>query len=137
MRGSLLGRFLTNATGNEIGQHTILPSSFAGSTRNMVQNCQDALAINRHFHGADLFITITANPNWPEVTWELLPGQSASDRPDLVVCVFHAKVSQLLKDLNEHGVIGRTVARVWTIEFQKRGLPHMHLIVFLDPAHKL
>jgi hypothetical protein len=126
-----------NATGNEIGQRTILPSSFIGGTRNMIQNCQDALPINRHFHGADLFITITANPNWPEVTRELLPGQTASDRPDLVVRVFHAKVAQLLKDLNEHGVMGRTVARVWTIEFQKRGLPHMHLIVFLDPAHKL
>jgi hypothetical protein len=49
-----------NATGNEIGQRTILPSSFIGGTRNMIQNCQDALAINRHFHGADLFITITA-----------------------------------------------------------------------------
>jgi len=103
----------------------------------MIQNCQDALAINRHFHGADLFITITANPNWPDVTWELLPGQTASDCPDLVVCVFHAKVAQLLRDLNEHGVMGRTVARVWTIEFQKRGLPHMHLIVFLHSAHKL
>ena len=126
-----------NATGDGIGQRTILPSSFVGGTRNMVQKCQDALAINRHFHGADLFITITANPNWPEVTRELLPGQTASDRPDLVVRVFHAKVAQLLKDLNEHGVMGCTVARVWTIEFQKRGLPHMHLIVFLHTAHKL
>jgi len=116
---------------------TILPSSFVGGTRNMVQLCQDALAINRHYHGADLFITVTANPNWPEVTRELLPGQTPADCPDLVVRVFHAKVAQLLKDLNEHGVMGHTVARVYTIEFQKRGLPHMHLIVFLDPAHKL
>jgi hypothetical protein len=126
-----------NATGNEIGQRTILPSSFIGGTCNMIQNCQDALAINHHFHGADPFITITANPNWPEVTWELLPGQSASDRPDLVVHVFHAKVTQLLNDLEKHGVMGRAVARVWTIEFQKCGLPHMHLILFLAPEHKL
>ena len=71
----------------------------------MIQNCQDALAINHHFHGADLFITITANPNCPEITRELLPGQSASDHPDLVVCVFHAKVTQLLKDLEKHGEV--------------------------------
>ena len=126
-----------NATGNGIGQCTILPSSFVGGTCYMIQNCQGALAINHYFHGADIFITVTANPNWLEVTQELLPGQSASDRPDLVVRVFHAKVTQLLKDLNNHGVMGCTVARVWTIEFQKRGLPHMHLIVFLDPAHKI
>jgi len=103
----------------------------------MIQNCQDALAINQHFHGADLFITITANPNWPEVIQELLPGQTASDFPDLVVHVFHAKVAQLLDDLEKCGVMRHTVARVWTIEFQKCDLPHMYLIVFLDLAHKL
>ena len=40
-----------NATGENIGQRTILPSSFSGSTRNMIQNCQDALAINCYFGG--------------------------------------------------------------------------------------
>ena len=50
----------------------------------MIQHCQDALAINRHFRGADFFLTMTANPNWPEIKEALLPGQSPSDRPDLV-----------------------------------------------------
>ena len=49
--------------GCDLGQHLILPSTFTGSSRNMIQNCQDALAINRHFHGADLFLTMTADPN--------------------------------------------------------------------------
>ena len=35
-----------NATGNEIGQRTILPSSFIKGTHYMIQNCQDALAID-------------------------------------------------------------------------------------------
>ncbi len=68
-----------NATGENVGQWTILPSSFAGSTRNMIQNCQDALAINRYHSGADLFITATADPNWPEVKDALPPGQKSSD----------------------------------------------------------
>ena len=38
-----------NAEGANIGQQTILPSSFAGSTWNMIQNCQDALAINCYY----------------------------------------------------------------------------------------
>ncbi|RDX46956.1 hypothetical protein OH76DRAFT_1324665, partial [Lentinus brumalis] len=29
------------------------------------------------------------------------------------------------------------VAQVYTIEFQKRGLPHMHLLIFLDRRDKL
>jgi Helitron helicase-like domain at N-terminus len=40
---------------------------------------------------ADLFITMTANPKWPEVLDALLPGQTPSDRPNLVSRVFHQK----------------------------------------------
>ena len=40
----------------------------------MQQHCQDALAINHHFEGEDLFITITANPTWPKITSTLLPN---------------------------------------------------------------
>ena len=38
----------------DLGQRIILPSSFSGSTCIMIQHCQDALAINRYYHGADL-----------------------------------------------------------------------------------
>ena len=82
-----------NATGENVGQQTILPSSFAGSTHNMIQNCQDALAINHYYGGADLFITATADPNWQEIKDALLPGQKPSDRPELIVRVFHAKMA--------------------------------------------
>ncbi len=71
-----------NATGENVEQRTILPSSFAGSTHNMIQNCQDALAIYRYYDGADLFVTATADPNWQEIKDALLPGQKPSDRPD-------------------------------------------------------
>jgi hypothetical protein len=121
----------------DLGQRIILPSSFSGSTRNMIQNCQDALAINCYYHGADLFLTATANPNWPEIKAELLPGQKPSDQPDLIVRVFHAKMKEMLNDIHKKGVMGHTVARVWTIEFQKRGLPHMHMIIFFHPDDKL
>ena len=50
----------------------------------MIQHRQDILVINRYFHGADLFLTMTSNPNWPEIKEALLPGQIAADRPDLV-----------------------------------------------------
>ena len=35
------------------------------------------------------------------------------------------------------GVLGRAVAHVWTTEFQKRGLPLVHLIIFLHLDSKL
>src|SRR5882672_8648585 len=99
----------------DLGKRFILPSSFSGSTRNMQQHCQDALAINRYFGGGDLFITMTANPAWPEITSALLIGQKAPDRPDLVVRVFRAKLKSLMKDI-KMGVLGAMAAYLYTIE---------------------
>ena len=87
-----------------------------------------------YYQGADIFLTATENPKWPEIQEALLPGQSASDHPDTICHVFHLKMAQLIKDICEHGIMGRTVAQVWTNEFQKRGLPHMHMVIFLHPV---
>ena len=102
----------------------------------MQQQCQDALAINRYFGGGDLFITMTANSSQPEIKNALLDGQAAHDRPNLVVRIFHAKLHSLIKDLKQ-GILGDMAAFLYTIEFQKRGLPHAHIIVFLKPHAKL
>ena len=103
----------------------------------MIQNCQDALAINQYYGGADLFTTATADPNWPEIKNALSLGQKSSDRPDLIVRVFHAKMAAMTKDICKNGIMGRTVTHVYTIEFQKWGLPHMHMIIFFHPDSKL
>ena len=58
-----------------------------------------------------------ANLKWDEITRELLPGQTATDRPDLVVRVFHLKLTHLLKDLKQRQIFGRFRGRVWTIEY--------------------
>jgi hypothetical protein len=125
-----------DAEAQNLGQRTILPSTFSRSSRNMIQHCQDALAINCHFKDADLFMTVTADPNWSEIQAELLPGQTAADRPDLVSCVFRAKVAAIMDNIKK-GALEVSVAHVFTIEFQKRGLPHMHPIIFLHHDSKL
>ena len=45
----------------------ILPSTFVGSPRYMMQNCQDAMAIVRMKGKPDLCVTMTYNPNWCEI----------------------------------------------------------------------
>ena len=91
------------------------------------------MVIVRQFGRPSLFITFTANPKWDEITRELLPGQQAVDRPDLVARVFHMKLNHLLHDLKREQIFGRYRGSVWTIEYQKRGLPHLHLLLFLHP----
>ena len=91
------------------------------------------MAIVRQYGRPSLFITFTANPEWDEITRELLPGQQPTDRPDLVARVFHMKLKHLLHDLKKKHIFGHYRGSVWTIEYQKRGLPHMHLLLFLYP----
>jgi hypothetical protein len=51
----------------------ILPSSFSGNPRTMQQNYQDAMSIVRKNGKPDLFITMTCNPEWPEIKENLKP----------------------------------------------------------------
>jgi Helitron helicase-like domain at N-terminus len=114
-----------------IGTRMILPSSYLGGSRAMFQLYQDSIAIARRFSRPDLFLTITCNPNSKEIKDELLPGQQPSDRPDLIARVFREKLRKVLKMI-EKGVFGKCRGFVYTIEFQKRGLPHIHILIFLD-----
>lgn len=70
-------------------------SSFTAGPRYMAEKYQDAMAICRWYGNPNLFITVTANPNWVEI----------SDHMNAVV---------------------------YTIEFQKRGLPHAHILLWFD-----
>jgi len=121
---------------DNMGHRVVLPSSYIGGPRYMNQRFQDAMALARHYQGFDLFITFTCNPFWPEITNELLHSQSTSDRPDLSVHVFNMYKNSLIHDLTVQRILGDTQAYVYTIEFQKRGLPHMHLLLSLSPAFR-
>ena len=125
-----------DATAPKVGRPIVLPSSFVGGARAMQMNYQDALAIVREYGKPDFFVTFTANPVWPEITENLAPGEHAVNRPELVARVFHLKLKALLKDLLEESVLGGVVAHCWTIEFQKRGLPHAHIVLIMRSEDK-
>ena len=122
---------------HDVGQKFVLPSSYTGGPRYMKQCLQDALALARFHKKIDLFITITCNPSWPEIVQELLPGQTAADRPDLCTRVFELKKKAIFSDIFKDGIFGEAVGRVNTIKFQKRALPHTHLLSFLEQMHKI
>ncbi|UYV67820.1 hypothetical protein LAZ67_5002140, partial [Cordylochernes scorpioides] len=124
-----------NTEWNQIGNPIVLPSSFIGSSRNMQERYRDTMAIVRKYGKPDLFITMTCNPKWLEIT-ENLNGSSVVNRPDIVSRVFNLKSKELIRDLIKNQIFGKVVAYVYTIEFQKRGLPHMHLLCILYDKSK-
>jgi hypothetical protein len=52
----------------------------------------DDMALVRKYRKPDIFLTMTCNPNWRVITDNLLQGQTAQDRPDLVLRVLKAKL---------------------------------------------
>ena len=120
-----------NQTGATIGRKVILPSSFIGSPRAMKQAYQDAMALCGKFGKPTFFLTFTCNPKWNEITKNILSHQSARDRPDLIARVFQLKLKELIKDIEHNQVLGFQVARIYVIEFQKRGLPHAHVLIWI------
>ena len=99
--------WLRNADGDqvELGQRVILPATYVGGQRFIAACYQDSMAIVRALGPPTLFITVTANPNWPEITCELGPGQTAADRPDIVGRVFKLKTQALVRELKA-GIFG-------------------------------
>jgi hypothetical protein len=119
-----------------VGKKIILPATYPGSPRAMTQNYLDAMALVRKYGKPDYFITMTANPSWPEIRESLRPGETALDRPDLVARVFHIKFQELLRTLLKDKALGAVVAYTWVTEFQKRGLPHAHLLLIVSKEAK-
>ena len=102
----------------------------------MQQSYYDAMALVAKFGRPDYFHTITANTNCAEIKKNLRAGEDAANRPDLVARVFRQKLRKLLHDLTSKHVLGRARAYTYVVEFQKRGLPHAHILLILCPEHK-
>ncbi|CAH1427950.1 unnamed protein product [Lactuca virosa] len=122
---------------NMIGQRVVLPASFIGGPRDMRRRFLDAMTLVQDDGKPGIFLTMTCNPNWPEIKNELLPWQTSQDRPDLVSRVFHAKLEDLKKQLFTNHVLGVVGSYVYVIEFQKRGLSHAHFLLIMKPPYKL
>ncbi|XP_044599590.1 uncharacterized protein LOC123275503 [Cotesia glomerata] len=122
---------VNNADAAEIGNSVILPSSYVGSPRHMQEYIQDALTFVREYGRPCLFITFTCNPKWPEITSLLLPGQNAIHRHDITARVFRQKLKSLINFITKSHVFGPTRCWLYSVEWQKRGLPHAHILVWL------
>ncbi|XP_022883704.1 uncharacterized protein LOC111400528 [Olea europaea var. sylvestris] len=68
---------------------------------------------------------------------ELKHNDEVQNRPDLIARIFRAKLEELKNDLYKENIFGSVVAHIYMIEFQKRGLPHAHLLLIFNSAQKI
>ena len=120
----------------DAGTKIILPPSVYGSPRFYTQAFQNAMTIVRKYGKPDFFITFTCNAQWPEIKSALFPGEQPSDRPDICARVFKLKLDCLMDDLLKKHVLGHVLAHNYTIEWQKRGLTHAHILLIMADESK-
>lgn len=104
-----------------------LPASFLGSRAWTSLQTADGLALARRYGKPSYFITFTCNPHWPEIEACLREGQTASDVPVVVARAFKLRLQRFLEILRHR--FGQKIYMIKVIEFQKRGLPHAHIIL--------
>ena len=51
--------------------------------------------------------------------------------------VFRLKLKKMLEMLKTEMIFGKPQASLYSVEWQKRGLPHAHILVWLIPEHKI
>ncbi|GJS49151.1 DNA helicase [Tanacetum coccineum] len=125
--------------GIQAGSMVMLPRTFTGGPRYMYSHYLDALAICRSLGNPQFFITFTCNVKWPEIKRYMsqYPGLTATDRADIVCRVFEQKVNDFISFLKYERPFGYVIAFLYTIEFQKRGLPHCHTLLWVDSSSKI
>nr|XP_043629717.1 uncharacterized protein LOC122601004 [Erigeron canadensis] len=125
--------------GRDIGKRIILPTSFIGGPRYMYKHYQDALAICRVHGNPQYFVTFTCNVKWPEIERHMAQYAplKAQDRPDIIARVFQLKLKSLLNFIKTENPFGDIEADLYTIEFQKRGMPHRHLLLWVSSSQRI
>jgi len=84
---------------------------------------------------------VNCNPDWTEfreaasikLDDNSIIEQSPQDRPDLITRIAKLKFDDIINDINKEQIFGKLAAYLYTIDFQKRGLPHMHLLLTVSP----
>ncbi|XP_074323774.1 uncharacterized protein LOC141660686 [Apium graveolens] len=121
-----------------VGKAVILPASFTGSQRYMYEYFKDSLTICHAIDHPSLFLTMTCNSKWPEIPemLKLLPNVDPVDAPDIVSRLFKLKLDQLLDLIKKKNYFGKCIGVMHVIEFQKRGLPHVHMLIWMSPESR-
>nr|GEY75928.1 DNA helicase [Tanacetum cinerariifolium] len=125
--------------GYEVGRRIILIIFFTGGPQYMYAYYPDALAICKNLGNQQFFITFTCNVNWPEIKRFMAqyPELTISDRANVVCRVFEQKIQSFVTFLKEERIFGNVPGVLYTVEFQKRGLPYCHALLWVDSESKI
>ncbi len=54
----------------------------------------------------------------------------------MVTRVFKIKLKEFINNIHKNHNLGRTITGIYVVKFQKRGLPHAHILIFFIEDYK-
>ncbi|CAG9772097.1 unnamed protein product [Ceutorhynchus assimilis] len=119
-----------------VGKIVVSPPTIPGSHRYYYNGYMDCMALCEKLRRPPTYLlTFTANRQWAENTEELQRlGKGTDDVgnfSDIVCRIFEQKLDSLMPDLLQRQILGKVEAYVVRIEFQKRGAPHVHILLYV------
>jgi hypothetical protein len=71
------------------------------------------------------------NPHWPDYK-ALMRGDGEFADSAIDAIIFKIKLSALVNFIQKHQILSKASVFVWRIEYQKRSLPHTHILFWTD-----
>ena len=117
---------------NRLTPMDAIPAVVHGSVAFLRKHRRKLFDVMRDDGNADLFLTLTADKRWKEV--EGLP----EDDIVAIARVFRERLKNFLDILVEEKVLQRSILQISvSIEWQRRGTPHAHCLLWFHPSEKL
>lgn len=131
-----------------LGMLVTIPSTVPGTGKYQRELVMAAITVSNRLGHPDMFITFTGNPAWPEIKRECRRlNVEWADIPEHVNTVFWHRAKVFLDDvcgkkkkssshngkyIRQPGRFGKIRWFNFSVEFQQRGMPHIHLLLSLE-----
>ncbi len=79
---------------DETKRESYLPDSVHGSQHHLSALAKNELVLVSEYGCLHVFLTLTCNPEWPEIQSQLINLQTVFDRPDVTVPVFKSRLDK-------------------------------------------
>ncbi len=115
---------------DEPRRESYLPYSVHGSQRHLSALAKNDLVLVSEYGCLHVFLTLTCNPEWPEIQSQLINGQTAFDCPDVTVPVFKFRLDKFKTNIRngKYFESREVIYLIHVIEYLYRGLPHAHMV---------
>jgi hypothetical protein len=121
----------TEEGAKEFGLRSFIPSSLTDTDQYWHAVAEKCFALSTQIGPPTFFLTMTMNPYWPDYQ-ALKRGSGHYSDATIISIVFRSRLKFLIKHCKSTRLFGNLKAFVWRVEYQQRGLPHAHILLWTD-----